>query len=84
MDLAPHRLVATAALGVLAIAAFQGTALAKTTCFHELLTLPAPTGYRYPTENDVSDYWQFYRDEYGGQEASVPHPVSWTQSRTEL
>jgi hypothetical protein len=54
----------------MAAAASQSTAVAKRTCFHELLRLPAPTGYRYSTDSDLSDHWQFHRDEYGGQDAS--------------
>jgi hypothetical protein len=63
-------IVGAAALGVLAaVAASQGSSLARSKCFHKVLTLPAPTDYRYPSDKDVSDYWAFYREEYG-QDAS--------------
>ena len=39
-------------------------------CFAALSKLPAPTGYRYPVESDVSGYWQYVREEYGGRQAS--------------
>jgi hypothetical protein len=45
----------------------QTRGIGKAGCFTALSKLPAPAGYRYPVESDVSDYWQFYRDEHGRQ-----------------
>ncbi len=42
----------------------------RANCFTALSKLPAPAGYRYPMESDVSDYWQYFREEYGGRQAS--------------
>jgi hypothetical protein len=58
-----------ALVGLLLAVGSQPTGIAKAGCFTALLKLPAPTGYRYPVESDVSDYWQYYRDEHN-REAS--------------
>jgi hypothetical protein len=39
----------------------------KANCFETVSSLPAPSGYHYPVEDEVSDYWQFYRDEMGAR-----------------
>jgi hypothetical protein len=54
-------------MALLTILCLEAQAIETEDCFAAVLKLPAPPGYRYPVESDVSDYWGFYREEYGGE-----------------